>query len=667
MSKTPVFRLSLLSVMLFGSQAALAQTPQQLGTVEVKGVRTVTQTWKTTAERNVGSMRDVMTDSAEIGVGGGSTAAQYLSIRGAGQNRIDLTVDGTATATQVWYHQGRFQLDPAMIKVIGLDKGAGAASAGIGVTSGRLRAETVSAKELLKDGQEIGARIGMMYNSNNGFNSNLAVFGQKNGFDGLLMGSWINDRTYEAGEGYRNRNSGNEDVINSARKQANYLAKIGFAPNADHHFGISYRQDNSSGVAGERAEFAWLDPLDGSRVGPIDTTQHTTNITWRGKNMGFVRNLDVNVFNIKVEDDRFSFNGAKVDGTRHSTTDTTGANVNLTSTIFQNHSLKYGVNYRHEETESENQAYGKITGEDKTEYGVYLEGIWSFDPVTLTTGVRYDHFDLTVAGKPGSKGRKSMSKGSVNPSIAAIWDISPNFSVNAKLNYATRSPSLSPATTLTDNRGSLAKARGLRDLADNLKVERARLAEVGFEWKTQDFALSGSVYEQEVKNFYSGVTSSPVRNLGTLKTTGYELTADYQWNQLNARVAMAYAKPKPEGFALDSSALDVVPQGRQWRTSLTYQLDDPNLELGWRGRFAESKEVQVGKNTLKRQGYGVHDLFVNWKPFGKDDLNVNFAVNNVADKLYWSHSQRSADLKDANTLIPPNPGREFRIGVNYQF
>ena len=76
-----------------------------------------------------------------------------------------------------------------------------------------------------------------------------------------------------------------------------------------------------------------------------------------------------------------------------------------------------------------------------------------------------------------------------------------------------------------------------------------------------------------------------------------------------------------------------------------------------------SQRGSGGTNTV-RPGYGVNDIFANWKPTGKDDLNVNFAVNNVGNKLYKPHSQRSS-ARDGSSL--PEVGRDFRLSVNYKF
>lgn len=657
----PAIRFSLLCLAL---SAGFAHADAELPSIEVAGEKSLTTgNYRNIAERNVSSIRDVLADRADINVGGGGLSAQYLSIRAAGQNKIDLVVDNTGTATQIWYHQGRFQLDPAMIKVIGVEKGAGSASAGIGATSGAVRARTVEAEDFLKEGQTVGARVGAEFNSNKGLGGNLALYGRSNGFDGLLMGSWLNERNYRGGRGYRDGTSQSSLTTNTARNQANYLAKLGYRFNEDHKIGISYRHERYYGVGADRFEFAWDD-----RTGPTESLQKTLNLDYQGRNLGFIRDVEANLFRLKLEDNRNAWAGSvDLGGGRHSETLTQGGNVNFTSELPGNHLLKYGFNVRSESTNSQDRRSGYVDGERKREYGLYVEGIWSLSPLTLSTGLRYDHFRLQTAGNPNRAGNRRAADGHLSPSLGLTWDINPNWTLNAKWNYAVRSPQLASANTLTDTRGSASQARGLRNVNPNLKLERARLAEIGLRWQQGGWSVSGSVFHQTVRNYYSVNNSqNDLTNRGTVRTGGYELEAAYRHNGLTARLGTAYANPKAD-FPISNDPLDILPQGRRWVAGLSYTFDRANLEIGWRGRFAQSKTYTVagGRSgpptaTMHRQGYGVHDLYMNWKPAG-EDLNVNFAINNIGNKRYYSHSQRVTDI------APPARGREVRLGVNYRF
>ncbi|MDH2924598.1 iron complex outermembrane receptor protein [Nicoletella semolina] len=658
--KNSIFRLSLIATIVVSNVVIANQSvSQQLDAVEVKGSPTVNHT------RNISNLRELLATRTDVNVGGGSVSAQYLSIRSSGQDRIKMVVDNTATNTQSWYHQGRFQLDPVMVKSIKIDKGTGSASAGIGLTDGAIRAETVSAKDLLNNGRSFGTRIGTEYNSNQGINGSLALYGRAGNADLLLLGSWNKDNNYKAGQGYVDGVNKNRQVNNTARRQGNYLAKFGYDINADHRISTSFRQESFYGFGQDRFEMTF-----NSRAGHANTTKRTYNLEYTGKNIGFARDLNANVFHIHAIDDRPDYQSDNLTGyQRLSSTKTSGANLNLTSEIVGDHLIKYGVNLHKESTASQN-SFGSIKGENKSEYGLYAEGIWSLGKMaTLTTGLRYDHYDLETAGKVNTNrvplvGNRRVSNGSINPSAGLIIDVTQNLSLHAKLNYAGRSPILASSYTVTDNRGSIDKARGLRFVDNNLKTEKVRLAEIGFEWKQAALTAKGSLFQQTVKNFYE-VKNSTITNAGVLKTTGYDADIAYQWNGITASAGVAYAQPKTS-FLLSNDALNVIPQGRQWRTGLAYRFEQPSLEIGWLGRYAQSIEYKTAKRggsveTQKRVGYGVHDLFVNWQPLNKDNFNINFTVKNVANKYYRSHSQRNAPV------APPSPGREFKLGMNYSF
>ena len=181
--------------------------------------------------------------------------------------------------------------------------------------------------------------------------------------------------------------------------------------------------------------------------------------------------------------------------------------------------------------------------------------------------------------------------------------------------------------------------------------------------------LSGSYFHQQIKDVQA--IRQEGRNYvwyngGKLKNRGYELNAAYRWKGLTARAGVAYSRPKLNGDTADI-VTTAIPMGRTWTTGLSYQFDNPNLEIGWRGRYVQnagyaptSRGSDVALNVV-RAGYGVNDIFANWKPTGKDDLNVNFAVNNVLNKNYKPHSQRAG----ASSL--PEPGRDIRLSVNYRF
>ena len=249
---SPVFRLSIITLALSTSFAHAenlqpAETAE-LNEIKVTGTAVPTRVTRNQLDRETSTdLKQVMKDQIGMDVGGGNGVAQFYSIRGVGEDKINLEVDGTSQSTKIFHHQSRFQLDPALVKSINVEKGTGAASAGLGAVGGTIRVTTVDAKDLLTDGKPFGFKLGAGLSSNKGSTGNAAVYGYQNGFDALFAGNFLNNRDYKDGNGNVN--------LGSRLKQHSYLAKLGYDFNDDHGIRLTYRQEYQKGNRTDKAVF----------------------------------------------------------------------------------------------------------------------------------------------------------------------------------------------------------------------------------------------------------------------------------------------------------------------------------------------------------------------------------------------------------------------------
>ena len=698
---SPLFRFSLLSLALaagFAHAENEAKESVTLDTVTVKGdrqgskIKTNIVTLQQKDENTATDLRGLLKDEPAIDFGGGNGSSQFLTLRGMGQNSVDIKVDNAYSDSQMLYHQGRFIIDPALVKIVSVQKGAGSASAGIGATNGAIITKTVDAQDLLKGlDKNWGVRLSSGYASNDGVNYGASVFGKAGNFDGLFSYNRNDEKDYEAGKGYKSPNGG-KTVPYSALDKRSYLAKIGTTfGDGDHRIVLSHMKDQHRGIRTVREEFTIFesDPAkDRQKPSYRETTQSNTNLEYTGKNLGFVEKLNANAYVLENErysaDDSGSGYAGNVAGPTTTKITTKGANINFDSRLAEKTLLKYGVNYRHQEIKphtflnsqytSTNAALQSLvrgyslTNPTKTDYGVYVEAIQDIGDVTLTGGLRYDHFDIKTHDG------KSVSDGKVNPSLGVIYQPVENLSFSVSHNYASRSPRLYDALQTHGKRGIIS-------IADGTKAERARNTEIGFNYNDGTFAANGSYFWQTIKdalanpqNRHDSVAIREAVNAGYVKNHGYELGASYRTGGLTAKVGVSHSKPRFYDTHKDK-LLSANPEfgaqtGRTWTASLAYRFQNPNLEIGWRGRYVQKAVGSIlvagqkgrdGKlENVVRQGFGVNDVFANWKPLGKDTLNVNLSVNNVFNKFYYPHSQRWT-----NTL--PGTGRDVRLGVNYRF
>ena len=698
---SPLFRFSLLSMALaagFAHAENEAKESVTLDTVTVKGdrqgskIKTNIVTLRQKDESTSTDLRELLKEEPAIDFGGGNGTSQHMTLRGMGQNSVDIKVDNAYSDSQMLYHQGRFIIDPALVKIVSVQKGAGSASAGIGATNGAIITKTVDAEDLLKGlDKNWGVRLSSGYASNDGVNYGASVFGKAGNFDGLFSYNRNDEKDYEAGKGYKSPNGG-KTVPYSALDKRSYLAKIGTTfGDGDHRIVLSHMKDQHRGIRTVREEFTIFesDPAkDRQKPSYRETTQSNTNLEYTGKNLGFVEKLNANAYVLENErysaDDSGSGYAGNVAGPTTTKITTKGANINFDSRLAEKTLLKYGVNYRHQEIKPHTFLNSQYTSTDaalqslvrgysltnptKTDYGVYVEAIQDIGDVTLTGGLRYDHFDIKTHDG------KSVSDGKVNPSLGVIYQPVENLSFSANHNYASRSPRLYDALQTHGKRGIIS-------IADGTKAERARNTEIGFNYNDGTFAANGSYFWQTIKdalanpqNRHDSVAIREAVNAGYIKNHGYELGASYRTGGLTAKVGVSHSKPRFYDTHKDK-LLSANPEfgaqtGRTWTASLAYRFQNPNLEIGWRGRYVQKAVGSIlvagqkgrdGKlENVVRQGFGVNDVFANWKPLGKDTLNVNLSVNNVFNKFYYPHSQRWT-----NTL--PGTGRDVRLGVNYRF
>ena len=679
---TPLFRLSLLSLTLaagFAHAENEAKDNVVLDTVTVKGdrqgskIKTNIVTLRQKDESTATDLRELLKEEPAIDFGGGNGSSQFLTLRGMGQNSVDIKVDNASSDSQMLYHQGRFIIDPALVKIVSVQKGAGSASAGIGATNGAIITKTVDAQDLLKGlDKNWGVRLSSGYASNDGVNYGASVFGKAGNFDGLFSYSRNDEKDYEPGKGYTHSNGG-KTVPFSALDKRSYLAKIG-ANFGDHRLVLSHMNDQHRGIRTVREEFTATDNprLTLERQAPTyrETSLSNTNLAWTANNLGFVEKLDANAYLMKNErysaDDSKNGYAGNLPGPNTTVIETKGANFNLDSRIGENTLIKYGVNYRHQEIKPPVFFNPALSNPKKSDAGIYAEAIHDIGDFTLTGGLRYDHFDIKTHDG------KSVSDGTVNPSFGVIWQPHEHWNLSASHNYASRSPRLYDAMRQHGRRNAITS------IADGTKAERARNTEIGFNYNNGNFAANGSYFWQKIKDAVAGpqqrhdAAGNPIAgvreivNAGYIKNHGYELGASYRTGGLLAKVGVSHSKPRiydthPENL-LSANPEFAVQTGRTWTTSLSYRFQNPNLEIGWRGRYLQKASGSVlvrDKGEVKRKGYGVNDVFANWKPLGKDTLNVNFAVNNVFNKFYYPHSQRGETL--------PGIGRDVRLGVNYRF
>ena len=64
------------------------------------------------------SLEDIFAFESSVAVGGGSTVAQKIYVRGFEDVLLNVTVDGAQSPGELYHHQGRVQIEPEFIKTL---------------------------------------------------------------------------------------------------------------------------------------------------------------------------------------------------------------------------------------------------------------------------------------------------------------------------------------------------------------------------------------------------------------------------------------------------------------------------------------------------------------------------------------------------------------------
>ena len=137
----------------------------------------------------VTDLTDIFALNPEVSAGGGVSLGQKIYVRNAGEDMINVTVDGASQSGGVFHHAGRVVIEPDLLKQVEVEAGAGSATAGIGALGGAVRFVTKDPEDLLRGNENVGATIKSTYYSNGeSLKHSATVYGaeEKGNFSGMV-------------------------------------------------------------------------------------------------------------------------------------------------------------------------------------------------------------------------------------------------------------------------------------------------------------------------------------------------------------------------------------------------------------------------------------------------------------------------------------------------
>lgn len=561
---------------------------------------------------------------------------QTISVRGYDDEAIITMIDGRRQNFEA-EHDGRYYIDPALLKSVEIVRGASSAVYGGGGIGGVIAFETKDAKDMLSPGQNIGALTSLRYRSANGEVAPMvSAYGRAGGLDLIGSVNYIRSGDIRLGDVSTQSNPSTlltKDRVLSGQFKAGYTfadyhtVKLGYS----HHRNDGKEPNNGGGsitasnpvvekevrdnqislkYAFEDPENTWLRPQ-------LHLYQNATEVTETdisGTNSGREQIRRIDTLGLTID------NQTKV-------ADIGGVEQ----------TLSYGFEIYQDKQEgrtTSGSARPGVPDAENTAYGLYLQdeiGIQSsIGKWMLIPAVRFDNYQ----SEDGNA--QSQDESQVSPKLSVSYLPTENLMFFGSVAQAFRAPNMTelypsgqhfPGNNFVSN--------------PDLKPETVTTIEIGAGYRSSnlfakgdDAQIKASIYRSEGDDFITQeVTGTTTQNLNIKNALlmGFEIEGEYSVDPVTLKVGLSevFAEDDDNGTYLSNNTpLTFVGD-------VGYNAKSIDSTFGWRTRMA-AKSDRASTSMTRTDGYAVHDIYYRWRPSEgtSQGPTLDLGVENLFDKAY---------------------------------
>jgi hemoglobin/transferrin/lactoferrin receptor protein len=591
-------------------------------------------------------LEDVFGSQPEVVVGGGHAIAQKIYLRGLEDTLLNVTIDGAAQPGQTFHHTGRVQIEPELLKQVEVLAGTGDATAGPGALGGALRFVTKDPSDLLRPGERAGALVKAGYFSNGeGVKAHTSVFGRLGDTWSALASLTHQDQgDYDDGAGRRVASTG-------ARQQLGFLKLVG-QWSGGHALRLSYDANRDDGERTQRPQ--WV-TSSFNRAYPLESRRRGLTLGYDWQPGSELIDLKLSAFDTRQDLEQ---NVIGRWGLYFGRVDSTGLDLRNTSRVGV-HRITYGVDHRRDRISSGDASNPSALRERGSISGVYVQDQIRLSPQwQLDLGARYDRYRLTDVN-----GLAQADDG-ISPNATLRWQALPELTLLTGHARALRGPKVRDAF----------KQDAIAPTAPGLSAERAATSELGAEFQPGAWRFNARVYRTTVNDAIADPIGRPTQyeNVGRLQSRGVLLHVAHAWQRVTLGAGWHHNRATLNGQRLNGYEHNGLgtSQGDTLTTSLEWRAAE-RLDIGWTGRFVRAIDaLQTSVGTVRKPGYGVHDLQASWRPQAVRGMTLSLAVKNLFDKDYLDHGSNEdfQHIPDYKGIVGSRePGRELRLTVGMRF
>jgi hemoglobin/transferrin/lactoferrin receptor protein len=381
--------------------------------------------------------------------------------------------------------------------------------------------------------------------------------------------------------------------------------------------------------------------------------------------------------------------------------DIQGFELNLQKAVDlenSSHHFAFGLEYRERETTefrdglstnmNDGASTNVILGEEfplrdfpiseSTEWGAYIEDVYSWRDWSLIAAVRADRYELSPSNDPmyaedfPFAELVSISESDISPKLGLIYRINPETDVYLQYAHGFRAPPYEDA-----NIGLEIPVFNFRAIPNpDLRSETSNGIDLGIRWQSAERGAHLAVFRTRYTDFIeskvrlgidpvSGRLLFQSQNLSEAIIEGVEagghidLQSSIGEFRIDGSLYLARGENRENGQALNS----VGPAQAVIGTSLISQ--DARRSLRLQSTFTEAWDDrdESGGELFKPAGHAVFDLYFT-QQLG-DRTTVRAGLLNLTDRIYWNWSDIRG-LSPTDPVIPylAQPGRNFSVSVN---
>jgi hemoglobin/transferrin/lactoferrin receptor protein len=598
-------------------------------------------------------LQDLFQGEPNIQVGSSIPMSQKLYVNGVEETALAVTIDGSRQNNKIFHHNATTLIDPILLKAVSVNPGVAPADAGPGALAGAIAYQTVSAREMLAPGKNLGGLFKTEYETNGSIFANSgSVYGTADNVD------YLGYIKYASGD-WRDDGDGNP-IIGSGTSLVSGLGKLAY-----------------QALSGDRLELTY------ELVKDDDARPYRANIGQiiGGRPVPLTRNYDLQRQNMVL---------SYTDATPQGWWDPT---IKLAYSLTEL-GLSEPENFNDGKTSSWN---GKLENRFKLALGSVTAGVDFYDDVAdykyrYTPDPLFNEaaeekasnigvygqarLDLTKEARLSFGGRADfqrftgVDKTRINESglsfnLSGEYDVSRYLTLGA--GYAdvwggiplAENFIMNPAWTYADGIEPVTSKSWFGGLRSNLAgiVDGLSLEARGFR----------TVIDNARTPSYGGGPALQTN----MSSTGFDLAARYDWSEGFARIAYADIDTRIDGRPADSDIgrYLTTPIGRVMSLQAAQSFLNRQLFIGGNAEivfdYTDTFDADTGSRGAALPGSQVWNAYVEYRPRQVDYLTLRLDVFNIFDETYVS---RATYGQEYPTVVPLyEPGRSVRLMLMLRF